>query len=380
MSLNVRYSWFRTVDPTKAPPYDDQIEIAALSMWRMALAASQETLQTGLLTKAWLRLFTDQLSQTDQFWLRWQDMGNSAEIRRAQSALYGRYLARASLGARTSARFFVPLLRDKTILSNGVYVSRTSGGDIPDWLAWNGTAGGYILGEAKGVSSPDASLFHGGIPKCIVNGKAQFDRVGLYDRTGAALASTNWVVANLWATDQKAHDPHIVMWDPAGDGRSLTDDELPNFREGIARVWLASMARGFGRPRFLRIRGRDGQVDPGPLFRIEAPPSAVSAPDEYPPVRDRSEEVPIVRDTPSKRPHEGVYSIATVAASGVRPLNSQQEVDTVRRQRPSLLVALDRVAIEKPGTLGEDWLGDAGIVSSDGYALFDLRKIRIEPV
>jgi len=151
MPFPIRHAIVRTVNPNAQ--IADYTETSAISIWRMALAASQETLQTGLLTAAWLRLFGDQLSQVDGYWLRWQDMRASAEIRRAQSVLYGRYLARGMLGSRLNAQYFVPLRRNTTILANGVEVRRNRAGDIPDWIAWVDRPGGYILGEAKGMLS-----------------------------------------------------------------------------------------------------------------------------------------------------------------------------------------------------------------------------------
>lgn len=93
----IRHVTLRTVNPNAAFYQDDE-EVVAISLWRMALAASQETLQTGILTRAWLRLFEDQLSGDERFWLTWRSLGHSAEIRRARSALFGRYFARGILG------------------------------------------------------------------------------------------------------------------------------------------------------------------------------------------------------------------------------------------------------------------------------------------
>ena len=82
----------------------------ALSLWRAALSASEETLQTGFMSVAWQNLFRNQLSQTDRVWLRWKDdLGSSAEIRRAYSALYGRFFARAVLSSNLTLSSFIPL-------------------------------------------------------------------------------------------------------------------------------------------------------------------------------------------------------------------------------------------------------------------------------
>lgn len=387
MPFPVRLAHIRTVDPTSPGP-KDRSEISAISLWRMALAASQETLQTGLLTTAWLRLFSDQLSKDDLMWLRWQDLGNSAEIRRAQSALYGRYMARAIMGARVGATFFTPLRRNTTTLSGGVVVKRNASGDIPDWVAWNSGRGGYILGEAKGVLSVNtASFIAPQTPSCISNGKAQFGRVDVRDATGTTLRTSNWVVANLWATDLKVSEPRILLWDPEKDGRELQEDEIESHREGIARTWLASLSINFGRPQLREMRRPGVHVNPGQLFKVRAEPMS---PDSAKQVSE-DHVIPYLENasdrgfaSPDEKEHEAIYSLAIVSPTGIQSITRARDISDLAkgagRPVPAMIIGIDQSSIEKPGTLQRPWLGDSGIVSEEGFAIFDPRKVAISAI
>ena len=65
----------------------------------------------------------------DRDHLRWRgDLAASAEMRRAYSALYGRFFGRAVLASRLGLTHFVPLDSDRTRVGNGVEVRRISRG------------------------------------------------------------------------------------------------------------------------------------------------------------------------------------------------------------------------------------------------------------
>ena len=89
-----RWSRHRTHDGAG----NDSIGLAPISLWWVARAAAEETLQGAPLVAAWLKLFREHLSVGDRYWLRWRgDLAESAELRRAYSGLYGRFFARALL-------------------------------------------------------------------------------------------------------------------------------------------------------------------------------------------------------------------------------------------------------------------------------------------
>ena len=91
--MNTRSEWggvARTsLDPPQEPHYRDEVE-AHLSSKEMRI-------------------------------LRWRgDFAESAEMRRAYSAMYGRYFSRALLASRFGFTDFVPLSRNRTIITSAV--------------------------------------------------------------------------------------------------------------------------------------------------------------------------------------------------------------------------------------------------------------------
>jgi hypothetical protein len=128
-------------------------------------------------------------------------MAESAELRRAYSGLYGRFVARALLSNHLGLTRFLSLKRNGLMVPGSVEVRRTAKGDIPDWLAWDEQNSRLVLGEAKGSLSSNDFLVAGG-PKCARDGKAQFDRVETYHGT-SVVQPARWVAATRWATDQR---------------------------------------------------------------------------------------------------------------------------------------------------------------------------------
>lgn len=51
------------------------------------------------------------------------------------------------------------------------------------------------------MSGSENSFVTPNTPKCVENGKAQFERVEVLDQHGGKITSANWVVANLWWVD-----------------------------------------------------------------------------------------------------------------------------------------------------------------------------------
>ncbi|MDO1585388.1 hypothetical protein [Rhizobium oryzicola] len=375
----------------------------ALSLWRAALSASEETLQTGFMSVAWQNLFRNQLSQTDRVWLRWKDdLGSSAEIRRAYSALYGRFFARAVLSSNLTLSYFIPLRRDITTLTNGVTVNRIASGDIPDWVAWDHQHGGYALGEAKGALTGEADALWGpSQPKCVTSGKAQFARVEIRDTHGAKIASRDWVGANFWATDRRPRMPMALLWDPPSEGRELTEDEIAAHRQAIATRWVMSLLPGFGRTELLRMRRQPIENFDGPIVRITARRGDPLREDKReggyfsPEPEPKSEEIALYRllyyppsEPFSDHGHEGSYIVVLPTLGGLVPINSESrwqdlltvQKEAIRKNRMAMIVGLNIGTILNPGVDHKHWLGDTGFANREGLSIFDIRSVKLESV
>lgn len=144
------------------------------------------------------------------------------------------------------------------------------------------------------------------------------------------------------------------------------------------------MADGLGRPELVSENG--DVAEPGGIsFRIRAEPSAQVVRSGYPVARrrDLDDRTPFVPDKPSPDAHEGVYTLSIAGMSGVRPVSAKAEMSRLMRSAgsggPTMLIGIDRDAPAKPGSKGKDWLRAAGIVTDDGYGLFDFREVEIEP-
>ncbi len=107
--MSLRYAFTRIVDPGAGT---DVVQLGPFDLWWAAISAAEETIQGSPLASAWLRLFQDHLSRDDTSELRWAgDLAESAETRRAYSALYGRFFGRAFLASRLGIRIsfrFIP--------------------------------------------------------------------------------------------------------------------------------------------------------------------------------------------------------------------------------------------------------------------------------
>lgn len=222
-----------------------------ISLFRAALCAAEETLQGSPFASAWLRLFQAQLSDCVPEMLRWRgDLGASSEVRRAYSGLYGRYFARALLAGELGITDFIPLKTNCTRIDGGVTVQRVRRGDIPDWIAWDPRRPGYVLGEAKGRLTGDTQAFLTSEPSCINAGKAQFARVEVRDSRNRRISTRNWVAVNRWSTDERGEPAVSLLWDPPGDGDSLTPEEARRHGEAMRRHRIEEISERLGDAEF----------------------------------------------------------------------------------------------------------------------------------
>ena len=402
-----RYTNIRIVDPITT---SDTIERRPFDLIWAALAAAEETMQGGPLTPAWLSLFQAHLSARDTATLRWrEDLAESTEMRRAYSAMYGRFFSRALLASRFGFTNFVPLERNITRLGKAATVRRKKKGDIPDWIAWDPAASSYVLAEAKGCLTGRDRSFLYGTPTCIGAGKAQFDRVIVRNARGRKIRTRNWVAANLWATDVRGRRSVSVLWDPDEDGEELSDDDIPENATAIREHRINNIAVGLGRQGSLRL----GAEALGQAVRIAIDPSGEDLPPE-PPKEQLPPELPrqqlppepptdqttkIVSDdvnipifpslnVPAREPHSDVYVAALVTPLGIRPILNREDFEAVRNvQRQvrdenglAMIYGLSKHALAAKDYRCELWLSAGGIASPDGAGLFDLKLVQMESV
>ncbi len=370
------YRWtnIRTVEPSVL--HDNTVH-QPLSLWWAALAASDETMQGGPLVPAWLRLFSTHLSTADQIRLRWGgDLAESAELRRAYSALYGRYFSRALLASRLGLTDFISLRTNKTRLPNGVTIERTSKGDIPDWIAWDPAAGTYSLCEAKGSLTGRQADFMTGQPACIRDGKRQFGRVQVLDRGGRTLATRNWVAANLWSTDGRPREPVSLLWDPPADGIIISEDDRQQHADGMRRRRIANIALRLGRPGLLGSARRTG----GALLRVTAMPDRDGMPNKV----SKASEDELLRpvERPANEPHEGTYAAAMITPFGIRPIVTAEDVAALKSARtagePAMLFGLSVASLRADQEIRSTWVSGQGIAAPDGLSLFDLHRVEVD--
>ena len=341
-----------------------------LNLWRAALAAADETVQGGPLAPAWLRLFEAHLSCSATDLLRWRGhLGESAEMRRAYSGLYGRYFARAVLTAELGITDFIPLNTNTTHIPGGVTVNRIKRGDIPDWIAWDPQAGCHVLCEAKGRLSDQKRRFLHDKPDCIDAGKAQFDRVEVTDSSSRRIATRDWIAANLWSTDRVRRRPVSLLWDPPGEGETLTREEAQRHADAMRRQRDANLVARLGDPvRVVRIAVKPSDGDMNFQPTVEADESGSRA-----------------VEPPSRETHEGDYLAAVITPLGVRPIRDEDDLQAAYaiRERvesadePALIFGLAKAKPEAMKTRQTPWLSENGVASLDGLSLFNLRNVEI---
>lgn len=406
---------------------NDKSGLAAISLWRVARAAAEETLQGAPLVAAWLKLFATQLSEFDTYWLRWRgDLAESAELRRAYSGLYGRFFARALLEHHLGLSSFISLKRNGISIPGSAMVVRTHRGDIPDWIAWDERNLRFVLGEAKG-SLTGTDFLAGGGPKCIEAGKQQFERVETHV-SGRVVEPGRWVAATRWATDERNGYPITVLWDPPVDKEPFSGEEAERHRTAIARAWLDSIAPGFGwqnaddlitgdrTDRIVLIHAPPEQDSPDatwPAAEQEADAPEYlnrSASQGRPPtlrastlrtgelihrrfVDDLGESILYhdrsILESPEKErvPHEGAYVAALITRFGIRPLRTTEEFEALQRaqeraqslEEPAMIIGLPSDFSPATSPDANTWLSGAGIASAGRLALFDLRSVSVKP-
>ena len=390
---------------------------AAIRMWWIAHAAAEETLQGSPLGPAWLKLFRTHLSTEDEHWLRWRgDLADSAELRRAYSGLYGRFFARALLTHHLGFTRFLSLKRNGLKVPGSVKVDRITGGDIPDWLAWDDRHSRFVLAEAKG-SLTARDILSSDRPRCVSNGKDQFDRVTTCAQ-GRTIHPARWVAATRWATDDRNGRPTTILWDPPVEDAPLDEEEATRHRAAMTRAWLNSIAPRMGwtsaddllsaeREReALVIRATPGSIpedEDWPLYEddldenipdltiVDTPRQAVGPKrwnaknpiGELAESKNYADTTTLLPPTEESSVHEHPYVAALITRFGIRPVRTTADIEAVRRaqqpaqdrEEPAMLVGIPLGIDPASKTRGAIWLDSAGIEPPDNISVFDLGRI-----
>ena len=390
---------------------------AAISMWWIARAAAEETLQGSPFTSAWIKLFRTHLSTRDDYWLRWRgDLAESAELRRTYSGLYGRFFARALLTHHLGFTRFLSLKRNGLEVQGSVKVERTSEGDIPDWLAWDDRHSLFVLCEAKG-SLTARDFLSPGTPKCVGNGKQQFNRVMTHEG-GRIIHPARWVAATRWATDVRNGDPTTILWDPPVKYPPFDEEEATRHRVAMTRAWLNRIAPGMGWTDADDLLSRERERE---ALLVGAEPGSIPESSDWDPFEDehdgditeatlggtlmqaegaRRREIEdsisglsdseLYANTTNLQPpnqessaHEHRYIAAVITRFGIRPVKTSDDVDTMRRaqdrardrEEPAMLVGVPLGIDPASSSIGDSWLDGAGIAQAGNLAVFDLGRV-----
>ncbi len=233
-----------------------------------AWGAAVETLQIDLVASGWMNLFSALLVPHPSVQLRWlgSGPGSNAEVKRAYSALFGRFFGRAVLRRDHHCRWLRQVHHGME-LAPGVTLRRRSGlpGDLPDWVGWDDAHDCFVVAEAKG--SHDRGNWNGAPPPPIRTALDQLDRVEIVDASGP-IHFKKWAVACRWGTVANGVAPTIVTCDPDRKGRILEPAEARGMRAEMRAQWVADLLIGVGRDDIAAIaRGGAISVSEDPTGR-----------------------------------------------------------------------------------------------------------------
>jgi hypothetical protein len=185
--------------------------------------------------------------------------GRGVEMRRAFSGMFGRFFARAYLGRYHDFTWFAPINGDPTYFSPRVRVTRAGSArvDMPDWLCAG--PGKLAIGEAKG-SHQKSNLNSWTRPGPIKTADAQINGVQVQKARmtkSGALSWVNrsvkgWAVMSRWGVESPAREPFLFALDPETEGEPLSQEEVTEVVQDIARVHVRLTLEGLGYPDLLR--------------------------------------------------------------------------------------------------------------------------------
>jgi hypothetical protein len=204
-----------------------------------------------------MALFFDNILLPSTSELRWLGSGPGIgrEIRRAMSALFGRFVARWYAHFHLGIISCLAIDKDDLIfdLPNGSHViaGRKSGlatGDRPDWVWFTnpGTSPPVGFLEAKG------SFYRAGLRKAMANADDQLKRMEIRSSGSSRriMASKNWAIGSGWSTEVSIKGgfirPELKVVDPIEEGENWTPDESAALLTLAMRMQLQQSLDGLG--------------------------------------------------------------------------------------------------------------------------------------
>ena len=182
-----------------------------------------------------------------------------------------------------------------------------------------------------------------------------------------------------------------LLWDPEGDGESLSGDEILRNAAAIRAHRIANIVAGLGRPEALR----QGTEPLGQTIRISIEPSEDALPPEpssgevlQQGARDPERRVLRPLEQAPMEAHEDVYVAALISRLGVRPILNTGDLEAAQIAQgraqdgiePSMIYGFSTNALMSGEHRKDPWISAGGIVSIDGAGLFNLKDIEIGEV
>ena len=226
---------------------EDASNTAAPGKWHCMMlsaigrAAAHETLVTATphMAAIWTDLFKSLLVKNCSS-LCWHGNGPGigADVRRAYSALLGRYMARAYLTEHEGVCVLVPLDTAKRRLQETPYVIKKdppSSGHKADWIGLD-NSGCLVIAEAKGsFASPDT--------KTAIE---QAKRTAVFCSPCRKLPAKRWAIASGWGTEENNKKPTLQAH--VEKEQALDRDDYQELNKILRLADAGGVLEGMGHP------------------------------------------------------------------------------------------------------------------------------------
>jgi hypothetical protein len=217
---------------------------------QVELEALREVLQTTIGPNPFSTFLGGFLTpyNTQLIWLG-RGPGIGKEMRRAFSAIFGRFFARTYLKDCHGYVWFCPLDGPFQQIAPRLRVkTRGKHPDLPDWICAG--ARGLALAEAKGAKG-GGRLKYQSQPGAIKTAVKQLEncQVSVFDQANQRWVDRRvkgWAVLNQWSFQSSNVPPYLFVVDPQTDGESLPPEDLPALARVIAREHVGGLCRGLG--------------------------------------------------------------------------------------------------------------------------------------
>jgi hypothetical protein len=160
-------------------------------------------------------------------------LGRTVEARRAQSTKYGKGFCRWFLSRYCGITHFADIGTIMNYSQNHKYrnvkVSRSSSGDLPDYLCADFNNKSIYLGEAKGVQSRELAFGNADFKKW----QKQFQRLDVTGPSGKSLRLKGFIVATQFGKRGVSWKSKIFCEDPWTKGENPTQNDIPNLLDVV---------------------------------------------------------------------------------------------------------------------------------------------------